>query len=459
MPFRRSYLFIVSVILAFLIQIWIDGSFYEYVAVLLLFFYLLSFIDSIGHDYQVVQIPILFSVFQLLIMPMVVYRIYNENDTVISFFYNMSISESDYYSFMVPAVLAMIVGMEFSFMQAKTRQNILHNTFKNTRSYLKGKSIIGIVLMSIGLVSGFVSAFLPAGFDYLGYLLGKLLFVGIFYVLCSDIRNKQLYIILGLASLIIQTIINGMFGELIYTSLLGLLLLIIGKKKPFHYKLILVIVGAVFILILQSIKAEYRSYAWYGEGVSDQSNTEVFFNLIGDRISNPENFFDKEKNFSLVVRFNQGMLQAKVMNYVPSVRPYAGGETIYKSLLASFVPRFLWPDKPMAGGLWNMEYFTGLIISGYSMNIGPFGEAYGNFGSFGGICFMLFYGMFFNLAFYYILRIAKNKPTIILWVPILFINSIQIETDILMTVNSIIKNGIFIAFCYWVADRFMRIKI
>ena len=459
MPYRRSQFFIFSLILAFFIQNWIEGSIYEYVSVFLLSFYLLSFVDSIGNDYQVNQIPILFSIFQLLIMPMVVYRLYNEDKTVIALFYNMTVSETEYYGFMVPAVLAMIIGIELLLMKSKTRQIILQNTFTNTRVYLQGKSIIGIVLMTVGLISGFVSPFLPAGFDYLGYLLGKLLFVGIFYVICSEIRNKNLYIIIGVSALLIQTIINGMFGELIYTSLLGLILLMIGNKKSFSFKMLLLIVGVTSILILQSIKGEYRSYAWYGRGDMSRSSTEVFFNLILERITNPQLFFDREKNFAFVVRFNQGMLQTKVMNYVPRIRPYAEGETILKSIAASFVPRFLWPDKPMAGGHWNMEYFTGLIISGYSMNIGPFGEAYGNFGSQGGIYFMFFYGLFFNLAFYLILRIAQTRPTIILWVPVLFINSIQIETDILMTVNSLIKNGIFVALCYWFTDRFMRLKI
>jgi len=128
-------------------------------------------------------------------------------------------------------------------------------------------------------------------------------------------------------------------------------------------------------------------------------------------------------------------------------------------VIASFIPRFLWPDKPIAGGKWNMEYFTGLIIEGYSMNVGPLGEAYGNFGNKGGIYFMFFYGLFFNIVIYLLIRIAKTKPTIILWFPVLFLNSIQVETDILMTVNALLKNCIFVAVCYWAADRFMRIKL
>ena len=93
------------------------------------------------------------------------------------------------------------------------------------------------------------------------------------------------------------------------------------------------------------------------------------------------------------------------------------------------------------------------------MNIGPFGEAYGNFSVTGGILFMLFYGLFFNFAIYILLRIAQSRPTIILWFPIIFLNAIQVETDILMTVNSVIKNCLFVALIYWGANRFLRIQL
>lgn len=459
MSYRKILFFLFSSLLSFFVVNWMDGNFYEYISIFLMSYYLCVFVESIGNSYKINQITILFGIFQLLIMPMVVYRVYNNDKSVIELFYNMTVDENDYYGFMVPAMLAMIIGMELQLIRATSSQKIIIQALRQCRLYLQGKSGIGKVFIAVGIVSGFVSVFLPAGLDYVGYLLGKLLFVGIFYILFSDVKNKKLYIIGGLSALVIQTIINGMFGELIYTSMLGFLLFILGKKTSYYKKMSLAIIGALFVLILQSIKSEYRKATWYGLGDKNQSSGQVFFNLILDRVSNPELFFYKENNFAFVVRFNQGMLQAKVMNYVPKVRPYAGGSTIVNSILASFVPRILWPDKPKSGGHWNMEYFTGFIVEGYSMNIGPFGESYGNFGQSGGIIFMFFYGLFFSLAFYTILKISKSKPTIILWIPILFLNSIQVETDILMTVNSLIKNSLFVAFCYWATDRFMRIKI
>ena len=106
-----------------------------------------------------------------------------------------------------------------------------------------------------------------------------------------------------------------------------------------------------------------------------------------------------------------------------------------------------------------MIRFTGLEITGYSMNISPMGEAYGNFGVEGGIAFMFFYGLFYGFVILMLLRVIKKRPTLILWFPVLFLNSVQMETDILMCVNSIIKNLIFIYFCYWAANKFLRLKI
>ncbi len=437
----------------------LDASLYETVSILLASYYLLSFVDSIGKSYNVLDIPILMGIFQLLIMPMVVYRVYNNEYFVQDLYYDMSVSEETYYSFMLPGILLMILGMKMPLSRLQNSTASIQHALRSSREYLLGKSNLGVLLMAIGFASGFLEILIPGELRYVAYLFGKLLFVGLFYILYSDIRNKQFYIAGGVAALLLQSLVQGMFGELVFTLILGTMLFLLGRRIGFGLKMGVAVVGAVFVLLLQSIKAEYRAVAWYGKGEGEQTNTQAFFSLLGKRIQDPSMFFDRYTMFPTVNRFNQGMIHGKVMAYVPAQRPFAEGSTIFTSLAASFVPRFLWPDKPMAGGHWNMEYFTGFIVEGYSMNVGPFGESYGNFGPTGGILFMFVYGLFFNVAIFILLRLSKKRPTLILWFPILFLNSIQVETDILMTVNSLIKNSIFIWFCYWAAHRFLRLKL
>jgi hypothetical protein len=235
--------------------------------------------------------------------------------------------------------------------------------------------------------------------------------------------------------------------------------MLLGSKIKNSLKFSLAIVGIFAVILLQSIKAEFRDVTWRGIGRGDQTNFEVFISLLAERLTDFQSFGDMKEMFPTINRFNQGMIVGKVLDHVPRIAPYAEGETIFSSLAATFVPRFLWPDKPMSGGHFNMERFAGFRIEGVSMNISPMGEAYGNYGVQGGIFFMFIYGLFFSLLIVLLMNNVKNKPTVILWFPVLFLNSIQIETDILMCLNSFIKNAVFVAVAYWAFNRFMRLKL
>ncbi len=65
-------------------------------------------------------------------------------------------------------------------------------------------------------------------------------------------------------------------------------------------------------------------------------------------------------------------------------------------LLLHLCRGLFWPDKPMAGGKYNMKYYTGINIVGWSTNVGPLGEAWGSFGKVGGIIYMFFIGFIYS---------------------------------------------------------------
>ncbi len=121
---------------------------------------------------------------------------------------------------------------------------------------------------------------------------------------------------------------------------------------------------------------------------------------------------------------NQGWLVAFTMKRVPAAHPFAYGETIVTSIEAAILPRFIWNDKPNAGGKPNLLRFWGFVIYGVSMNIGPLGEAYANFDVNGGIFYMFFYGLFFNYMFSRLLKYSEKRPTISFMasIPVLLFN-------------------------------------
>lgn len=431
----------------------------EIFAIGLFVFFLLDFIDSIGKNYNILDIPILLALFQCMLMPMVVYHVYNEDALVMALKYDMGITAERYYGFMLPAIVLMVIGMKVPPLLQFSYQQKFFQAIAAVKVYLVGKGNMGVLLIIIGVVANIMRDFIGGSLQYIAYLISMLLYVGVLYTYFSDHKQRFWYLVTGGVVIFAQAIRKGMFGELVYVLLLAGLLMLLGKKISALQKFGLAVLGFFAVLVLQSIKADYRAIAWRGEGGGEQSNAGAFVSLIADRVAEPGRFFDPTLMFPTVNRFNQGLIVAKVMDHVPNRAPFAEGETIFKSLAASFVPRLLWPDKPQSGGHENMLRFTGFKIEGYSMNISPMGEAYGNYGVDGGIFFMLCYGLFFSLLIVLLMSYVKKRPTLILWFPILFLNSIQMETDILMCLNSLIKNMLFVAAVFWMFNRFLRLKL
>ena len=319
---------------------------------------------------------------------------------------------------------------------------------QNARAYLVDKPNLGLSLIATGVISGALNFLAPESLKQVFFLMEHLTYVGVFYVLYSRYKHKKL-IVVGVVGLMIgQSMATGMFGVLVYLLACSLTLILLGKKISFRSKLSLALLGVFFILILQSIKVEYRERSWTGG-----SDPVYFVQLIGNRLTDANSLLNPDNLFFTAVRMNQGWLIAVTMVRVPDRVPFANGETIARSIAATIVPRFLWPDKPDAGGKANLKRFWGYNIQGYSMNIGPMGEGYANFDKTGGVIFMFFYGLFFNFMMASILKFGEKHPTIILWLPFLFFYSLSMETDLLTTMGSLLT-AIFFT---WIVFQVYRI--
>jgi hypothetical protein len=290
-------------------------------------------------------------------------------------------------------------------------------------------------------------------------------YVGPLYIFFSNLPFRRQALIISLIMFLVQAIWNGMFGEFVQYLLLALILITVNVNLRFITKLLIFIVGFFLVSILQSIKGAYRSVTWQGKTVNglslqNSSPVEIFGTLFIDRLTNTDKLFDKKNSFELFVRMNQGYLIARAMDYVPRVEPFANGETIIRTIGAIIVPRFLWPDKMESGGAENLSRFLGIKRRlNYSMNIGPFGEAYGNFGSENGVLFIFVFSLFLSFLLKRFLTNCLKRPTLILWGPLLFYYMLSIETDILTTLNSFIKGAIFVAIVFWISNKFFKASL
>ena len=453
----KKILIIVAVVIFILLGIYTDLTTLENVSIVLMIYFFLEFVNDLGNRIVLLDLAILLAIFTCLIMPIIFYHQYTRENRLAELWVKyMPIESNVYLSYAVPAVIAMTIG--FRIPLGKLRINNNPKIYiENVKKRLYKDSNLGLILISIGVISGLLDFLSPSDLKQIFYLLGHLTFVGVFYVIYSPSKNKK-FIIPGVILLMFgQIIATGMFGEFIYILACSLVLMLLGSKITFRGKLFYCVSGIIFVILIQSIKADYRQRSWLEN--SGKADPLYFAELISDRVTDPSSVLDPNKLFFISVRMNQGWLVAMTMDRVPRKFPFAYGETIWTSAAASVVPRILWPDKPKVGGTYNLKRFWGYDIRGYSMNIGALGEAYGNFGVMGGITFMFFYGLFFNLILSVILKMAEKRPTLLLWLPFLFFYAIGVETDLLTTMGSLIKGLIFTWLIFKVFQTGFRIEL
>lgn len=411
----------------------------ETTSVLLFFTYLLYFIDLIGKKIIILEIASFTAILTWLIAPIPFYHYFNNsNELAVKWVLTMKVESDEYFSFALPATLAMIIGFSIKLKN----NNVLINSkelFNRINLFLSKKSIIGFIIVLIGLISSFLVNYVPNAIQFVLFLFSNLTLVGLLYLYFSNIKFKSLILPIGFSILLLNSIKSGMFGVLVYMLILVGLLLISNRRIHIILKSGILIAGIYFVLLLQLVKSEYREVAW-----SKGSNPNLFGQLIFERISNPISDYDEVVVFSLLARLNQGWHIAKTMYHVPNDKPFANGETIANAVASTLIPRIIWPNKPTAGGAYNLERFWGYKIKGYSMNLGPIGEAYGNFGKFGAIVFMFLYGLFLNSILNIVLGMSRKNPTWIIWLPFLFLYAIGTETDVVSTLNYLVKSFFFL---------------
>jgi len=291
---------------------------------------------------------------------------------------------------------------------------------------------------TILIILGFLFEFLP-WFGFLGYLLAGLKYIGAFYMVLTPNRKRYYWIALVFGYLfLVRTLGSGMFHEMLLWTCFLLILVFYFNRKSFLFRFGVIASGFFFVFIIQLVKPDYRA-----QMETNNSKYKLFFNLVSSKLLGDQPLFSNEVIANNVVRLNQGWIISNVMDNIPAHRPYANGQTVKDAIVASIFPRFVFPDKPMAGGRANMQNYAGITLNeNTSMDISQVGEAYANFGVIGGIIMMFFLGFFSNLVITFVERKCQKYPELILWLPLLYLQVVKAETSLVTVLNHLVKAGL-----------------
>jgi hypothetical protein len=217
-----------------------------------------------------------------------------------------------------------------------------------------------------------------------------------------------------------------------------------GRLKPLWVASILC--GIALIISLRGVTEQYRKLAWLGQDISLVGRTKLFFNLLQHRVE--ENGASETVQMGLESSASRSAnldLLADVILRTPREIPYWEGHT-YLTLVGSFVPRFLWPDKPTKelGQAFGHRYgYVGKRDESTAFNLPILVEFYVNFGLYGVLVGMALVGVL-----YYMIQRIVNSPgqdyLISLAGVVLIIPLLNIESDFSLAFGGLLMNGVAI---------------
>jgi hypothetical protein len=409
---------------------------------------LFSFIDSSKNTFPVLNFVFFVACLQWLLGPFLDYTFFNSH-----YRYHMYVEAEEYFSLVIPSVLALGLGLSW----LKSSIN-LQNLKQYIQDKVKQEPNLPIALISIGFLAEYVGFMVPPALRFILFMVTTFKYIGLLYLIFSHSEKKWTTLLLVTGFTVVNAIFLGMFHDFLLWAAFIFIYISYYFQLTLKTKLLAVITGAFLAFTIQIVKSEYRKIIWASDFSGSQ--TEVFSNVLSEQLNEADS--EGESNFhNAVIRLNQGWIISRIMYHVPFYEEHADGETIKEAIYASMLPRFLNPAKKKAGGQENFERFTGYeLMSGTSMGTSVVGEAYANYGQNGTILFMFLYGLLLSLVAQKVFKLSATKyPTLILWLPLIFLQVVKAETELVVVLNHLVKASIFVFGVYWISRKILKVEL
>ena len=353
--------------------------------------------------------------------------------------YAMVIPADQYFSFAVPAAIALVLGLYAPLY--RERASVPRAAASGAPGMRMLRQTSEIMVWG-GLLTQYVLVdVVPRSIGFAMILLGSLSYVGAFTLALMRARGWQWRVLAVLLALVLRASTEGMFHDLLlWTAYLGLTLAFV-HRAPVRRLVVSASLGFALILALNGVKQQYRLLLETSVEMTALQRVELLGTVLGDMISNPRALLSEENVSLNVTRLNQGWIIARILAHVPSAEPFAEGETVRASVEATLLPRILAPNKLVIGGHTYFERFTGVSLApGTSMDLSIAGEMYANFGRAGGIAGVFVIGVLLGLLFRLFVRWSRESVLWWAWAPYVMLYTAKAEGGLAEPMNHVVKS-------------------
>jgi hypothetical protein len=356
----------------------------------------------------------------------------------------MKIPESEYFAYVLPAVVFFIIGLHI--FAGRYKGEVVDR--RGIEVFVQKNPGLPYFFIILGFLASVISSFFASELVFVFYLLGSFKFIGLFLLILGSKQIKLWPMVIVIGSIVSSSLGSGMFHDLLTWAIFSAA--VFGIKYKFDLKIKLIGLSAfVFIVItIQVLKGSYRE-ATGREGLA--ASAETLANLYEEK-QEEGGVFSFNNLARANVRINQGFIITNIMETVPDKEPFANGEEMGRIIEAAVMPRILAPDKLRAGDRSIFVKYSGIpITAGTSMGLSSVGDAYINYGIFGGMIFMFVLGVVYSEVLKVFHKQSFKYPVLILFVPLVFYYPIRPDCELQTILGHLVKSCflIFVMIQVW----------
>jgi hypothetical protein len=353
----------------------------------------------------------------------------------------MAVGPDDYFRFAVGTTLAFVLGLYAPLWNAASVPPEETAPLKPVSARLMERTST-IMVAGGAVVRVAVVPFMPTSVRYAVYMVSLLSMVGALTLLLLGARRWPLWAIVAFAPIAFGNATDLQFLDS-FQYILCVACVAVYRFRPKKSLLLVLSLPAIaFFLAVSAFKAFSRDDLRKQEQTAQERARAASSTLVGFA-RQPEVLLGTTVVQRTMGRLNEGYITSRMLAWMPTAEPYAGGETLVGGARAALLPRVLDPNKFVSGGQDMIPRFTGIQLEGATaMGLSVPGEMYANFGPAGAILGTFLYGLVIGLIYRALLRRSHASILWWAWGPYLFLSILSPEQGFAENANHVAKSAL-----------------